>query len=177
MTIGHFTELVVEYDPAKVHQRLAQRRRMVRSRLWSLGITAVILVVLYVWQRDQLRGTGFVAGYAIVAGLALIWLAIALILYVRARRELAGLAVGVAIRMGPPGVQVGALGLGWPAVASLRTVRAGLGRAAHLRLVALDGQTGEVSLDHVVVFPATLDSSARAFSAGRHGVDLSALDN
>jgi hypothetical protein len=27
------------------------------------------------------------------------------------------------------------------------------------------------------VFPATLDGAVRAFSASRHGVDLSALDN
>ena len=31
-------------------------------------------------------------------------------------------------------------------------------------------------LDQVTVFPATLDTTVRAFSGGRHGIDLSALD-
>jgi hypothetical protein len=34
-----------------------------------------------------------------------------------------------------------------------------------------------VPLDQITVFPATLDSTVRAFSAGRHGVDLSAIES
>ena len=48
--------------------------------------------------------------------------------------------------------------------------------ARELRLTLIDGRQAEVPLDQVTVFPATLDSTVRAFSAGRHGVDLSALE-
>ena len=65
----------------------------------------------------------------------------------------------------------------WSYVSSLDTVRGGPGRSPRLRLRTTDGRTSQVPLDQVQAFPATLDSSARAFSAGRHGVDLSALDN
>ncbi len=52
-----------------------------------------------------------------------------------------------------------------------------MGRGTMVRLTAVDGRQADVPLGHVTVFPATLDSTARAFSGGRHGVDLAALDN
>ncbi len=56
-------------------------------------------------------------------------------------------------------------------------VKGGLGRGPVLRLTLADGRQVGVGLDQISVFPATLDSTARAFSGGRHGVDLTALDN
>ena len=64
----------------------------------------------------------------------------------------------------------------WAQVASVTTVKGGLGRDPLLRLTLSDGRTSTLPLDQVTVFPATLDTTVRAFSGGRHGVDLSALD-
>ena len=73
--------------------------------------------------------------------------------------------------------QVAGLSASWPEVAAIDTVKPGLGRGPRLRLTTGDGRRGDVPLDQVTVFPATLDSTVRAFSAGRHGVDLSALES
>ena len=59
----------------------------------------------------------------------------------------------------------------------MTTVKGGLGREPLLRLNLSDGRTSTVPLDQVTVFPATLDTTVRAFSSGRQGVDLSALES
>jgi hypothetical protein len=56
-------------------------------------------------------------------------------------------------------------------------VKPGVGRPVELRLTLVDGRRAAVDFEQITVFPATLDTTVRAFSAGRHGVDLSALDN
>jgi hypothetical protein len=170
-------ELAIPYDPSQLQTKVERRRRQVRSRVISLVITVAVLVGLYLWQRDELQGAGFFAVYGVVLAISLGWLAAVIILFVRARRDLAGLRDGVAVRIGRAGVQLGDLGAGWPEVAKLGMVKGGLGRGPSLRLDLTDGRQASVALDQVVVYPAVLDNTARAFSAGRHGVDLTALDN
>ncbi|MCW2810642.1 MAG: hypothetical protein JWP61_1100, partial [Friedmanniella sp.] len=84
---------------------------------------------------------------------------------------------GTAVRLGPPGVQVGARAARWSDVASLAAVRGRLGRSPRLRLTRTDGGVSEVPFDEIAVFPATLDSTVRAYSGGRCGVDLEQLDS
>jgi hypothetical protein len=69
------------------------------------------------------------------------------------------------------------LSASWPEVAVIDTIKGGVGRKPRLRVTTADGRRADVPLDQVTVFPATLDSTVRAFSAGRHGVDLSALES
>jgi hypothetical protein len=113
----------------------------------------------------------------LVLGTSLAWLAASIVLYVLAKREGRTLRSGIAIRIGPPGIQVAELAVTWPYVATIDTIKGGLGRGPRVRLVLTDGRQAAVSLDQINVFPATLDSTVRAFSAGRHGVDLSALES
>jgi hypothetical protein len=169
-------ELVVPYDAGTLQQKVARRRRLVRSRMVSLGITIVFLTVIYVWQRGQVQGVGFFALYALVLLASVGWLAGYVIGYLLARRELSTVGTGTAVRIGPPGVQVAGLAAGWTEVASLGAVKGGLGRGALLQLSLADGRQASVPFDQLPVFPATLYSTARAFSGGRFGVDLSALD-
>jgi hypothetical protein len=177
VSLTPITELLVPYDPEPLTEKVARRRALVRSRIISLVITVAILIAVYLWQRDQLHGTGFLVVYSVVLGTSVIWLVVVLILYVRARSALRGLTSGVAIRVGPPGIQIGGLAAPWSQVASVAAVKPGLGKGPVLRLSLVDGRQSVVPFDHVTVFPATLDSAVRAFSASRHGVDLSALDN
>jgi hypothetical protein len=94
-----------------------------------------------------------------------------------AKREMRTVGNGVAIRIGPPGIQVAGVSASWRQVAKIDTMKGGLDRGPQLRLTLTDGRHAAVPLDQVTVFPATLDSTVRAFSAGRHGVDLSALES
>jgi hypothetical protein len=177
MSTGPISELVVPYDPGPLAEKVARRRRLVRSRLFSLGITVALLLLIYLWQREDLQGAVFVVLYALILGISLALLGASVALYVLAKREFAALGSGIAIRIGPTGIQVAGLSASWPEVAAIDTVKGGLGRNPQLRLTTTDGRRANVPLDQVTVFPATLDSTVRAFSAGRHGVDLSALES
>jgi hypothetical protein len=177
VSLTPITELLVPYDPGPLTEKVARRKALVRSRIVSLVITVVIMVAIYFWQRDQLQGTGFLVVYGVLLAIPVIWLIVVLIMYLRARGALRGLASGVAIRVGPPGIEVAGLGAPWPQVASVAAVKPGVGKGPVLRLSLVDGRQAAVSFEHITVFPATLDSAVRAFSASRHGVDLSALDN
>jgi hypothetical protein len=177
MTISPISELIVPYDAQAIELKMQRRRRRMRSQLVSLGITVVILAVLYFWQRDQLQGAGFLVIYGVVLAVPLILFGVYLLGYRQSRAELLTMGSGTAVRIGVPGVQVADVFVAWPDVASLGAVRGGTGRAPLLRLEATDGRQASVPLDQLPTYPATLDSTVRAFSAGRHGVDLSALDN
>ena len=177
MSTGPISELVVPYDPGPLTAKVLRWRRLIRSRLISLVITIVLLLLIYLWQRDDLQGAGFFIICAVVLGVSLAILGVTVVLYFLAKREMRTLGSGIAIRIGPPGIQVAGLGTSWSQVVAIGTVKGGLNREPRLRLTTADGKRADVPFDQVTVFPATLDSTVRAFSAGRHGVDLSALES
>lgn len=177
MATGAFSEMLLSYDPAATGDLVRRRGRAVRSRAISLGITVALLVLLWFWQQDLVRGPGAITLYAVVLGISLAWLVVSIVLWLRVRKEMTRLGTGTAVRVGPWGIELAGLALPWAEVATLAARNGGLGRGPQVRLTAVDGRTSELSLDHVSLFPATLDSTVRAFSAGRHGLDLSMLDN
>ena len=177
MSTDPISELVVPYDPGPLSEKVARRRRLVRTRLVSLGITVAVLLLIYFWRREDMQDAVFVVLFAIVLGVSLTLLGVGVALYVVAKRQIGSVGSGTAISIGPPGIQVAGLSASWPEVAAIGTVKPGPGRGPRLRLTTRDGRRGDVPLDQVTVFPATLDSTVRAFSAGRHGVDLSALES
>src|SRR5215204_4009784 len=177
MTVGPISELGVPYDAQTIEFKVQRRRRRMRSQLVSLGLTVVILAAIYLWQRDQLQGAGFLVIYGLVLGIPLVLFLVFLLGYRQSKKELATMGSGTAVRIGVPGVQVADVFVAWPEVASLAAVRGGIGRGPLLRLATTDGRQARVPFDQIPTFPATLDGTVRAFSAGRHGVNLTALDN
>ena len=177
MSQSAVTELLLPYDPGPLTAKAERRRRVVRGRIVSLAITVVILVAIYFWQRDELEGTGFIPVYAVVLGIPIVWLAVVVIRYLQTRGQLRSMGYGTAIRIGPPGIQVAGLAASWPYVGSVAVTKGRFGRSPALTLRLIDGRQSQVPLDQVTVFPATLDGSVRAFSAGRQRVDLSALED
>ena len=177
MTTGPIAELIVPYDPGVVAEKVQRRRRMMISRLIGLGITIGLVGLFYFWQRDQLQGVGYLILFGVLLAIPVVWFVVVLFGYRRAKKELAGVGSGTAVRMGPPGVQVAGLYVPWSEVASLGAVRPGIGRSPVLRLTTVSGGQASVSFDQIPTYPATLDTTARAFSGGRHSVDLTALDN
>lgn len=174
MSYGPIEELLVPYDASRPQQKVARRRRRMVGRIISLIITVVILVALYFWQREAF-GPGLWVVYGVLFGVSAVWLAVYVIGYVQARRELASVRDGVALRIGRAGVQLADTFAYWPQVTQLHIVKGRLGRSPNLRLDHAGG-TDQVPLDQLDVLPATLDTTARAYSAGRHGVDLAALE-
>jgi hypothetical protein len=178
-TGGPIAELLLPYDPTTLVATVRRRRRGMVVRLVSLGISLAVLGGIYAWQHREIAAQG--GAYWIVTAVVLLLSAIPLVVvllgFLRARKELRSVPAGIAVRMGRPGVVVGTAFARWTDVAALEVVPGGLGRADRLRLRTQAGAVGLVPLDQVVVHPATLDGTARAYSAGRQGVDLSRLDN
>lgn len=177
MTTRHIDELIVPYDPAQLQQRVARRRRGMWSRLISLGITVVVLVLFYVLGGDQTRGAASFWVYGVVLGISLAWFLGYLVAWRRARRAVRSVGTGTAVRIGRPGIQVGRVFAPWSEVTAVTTTRGRFGRSPRLELRRSSGPAVSVPFDQIDVHAATLDSTVRAYSGGRHGVDLSALDN
>lgn len=175
MAAGPIEELVVGYDRSQLEQRVAGRRRRLRSRLSSLLLTVVVIVGFSIWLSAHGQPIGIVISVVVVL-VSLGWALASFLAYRRARSELGSIPDGVAIRIDRHGAEVGGLAARWPEVAALRIVQTGWGRSPRLQLTRTSGQSGSVALDQVAVRPATLDSTARAYSGGRHGVDLEALE-
>jgi hypothetical protein len=176
---GTIAELLLPYDPTTLVATVRRRRRGLVVRLVSLGISLAILGGIYAWRHQDIAAQG--GAYWVVTGivfaLSAVPLVIVLLGFLRSRKELRAVPPGIAVRMGRPGVVVGTAFARWSDVVALEVVPGGPGRADRLRLRTRAGTTGVVPLDQVVVHPATLDGTARAYSAGRQGVDLSRLDN
>ena len=176
---GPIGELLLPYDPTTLAETVRRRRRRFVGRVISLVISLAILGGILAWQWDTIRtqGGAYWVFLGVVMLINLVPLVVVLLGFLRSRQELRNVPSGIAVRMGRPGAVVGTAFARWPDVEALDVVPGGLGRADRLRLRTRDGATGLVPLDQVVVHPATLDSTARAYSAGRLGVDLSRLDN
>ena len=179
MTRGPISELLLPYDPVKLAETVRRRRRRLVGRLIGLGISLAILGGIYAWQRRAIseQGGAYWVVTGIVLALSMIPLLVVLLGFLRSRAELRQVPPGIAVRMGRPGVVVGTAFARWGDVVALEVVPGGPGRADRLRLRTQDGRLGVVPLDQVDVHPATLDGTARAYSAGRRGVDLTRLDN
>lgn len=172
-------EFVVLYDPMPAQQRVQRWRRMVRSRLISLVLSVVLMGILFVWQRQQLMThpvPTFIV-YALVLLSAVGWLVGTLIAYRLARRAAAGVGEGVAIHIDRVGLEFAGRRLAWGQVGGLATVKGRWPSGPLLQLTRSDGAAVAVPLEQLAVLPASLDGAVRAFSGGRFGVDLTALDS
>jgi len=169
-------ELAVPWDPTKAQERLTRRRRMLISRLISLAITVAVVIGLYLWQRREAEGPALLVISAVVVAISLAWVVGSAIGYRWARRERAEVGEGLALRVGRPGIELAGLFAPWPDVAELTAVRGRVGASPRLRLTTTSGTQASVAWDQIDLYPATLDSAVRAYSAGRTGVDLTALD-
>ncbi|QGN34755.1 hypothetical protein [Microlunatus sp. Gsoil 973] len=171
-------ELVVPYDPTPALSRAERWRRLLRRRLVSLGISVILLALIFFWQRDRLTANwaGTVVVYAVVLLAGCAWALFCWIAMRRSRRAAAGAGQGVALRVDRSGIELADRRIGWTQLATLTTAKGSWPSGPLLRAVATDGSQVDLPLEQLQVLPATLDSTVRAYSGGRHGLDLSALD-
>ena len=168
-------ELLVPFDDRQLRERARRRKRGMWGRVISLVITAVILTLLYLFGGEQRQGSGTLTVYGVILGLSLAWLLGYLVAWLRARAAVRRVGSGTAVRVGRPGIQVARTFTPWADVTGLAMVRR-RGRGTAFEVRRASGPPVAVPLDQFDVHPATLDSTARAYSGGRHGVDLGALD-
>ena len=170
-------ELAAPYDPVPTRQRIARLKRLVRSRLISLGIALVLLIVVGVWQHRNFDSPLIVITYVAVISLSVAAVLVTFGLYRRSHRPLSTLGEGIALRIDRGGIELAGQGASWREVSELAVRRAGWGFSPDLELTRRSGSPVRLPLDQIGALPATIDSVARAYSGGRHGVDLTALDN
>lgn len=172
-----YEELALPYDASAPVQRVAKRKKRFVSRVVSLVLTLAIMVGIYFWQREQFAGSAPWVLYGIVIGISLAFLLAAFLAWRQATRIRAALGQGLALRLGRPGVEIAGAYVSWDDLKSLAVTKGKLGHGPQLTVTRTDGYSLSVPLDQLDVYPATLDSTARAYSGGRFGVDLAALEN
>ncbi|HVK35694.1 MAG TPA: hypothetical protein VM428_08540 [Microlunatus sp.] len=172
-----YEELALVYDPSGPLLRVARRKRKLVSRVISLGITLAIMVGIYLWQRDQFSYSAPWVVYGIVLGISVAFGVFSFLAWRQAKKILAAMGQGIALRLGRPGVEIAGGYVPWSDLGSLAVTKGKLGHGPQFTVTRTDGHSLSVPLDQLEVYPATLDSTARAYSGGRFGVDLAALEN
>jgi hypothetical protein len=172
-----YEELALLYDPTGPLQRVARRKKKFVSRVVSLGITLAIMVGIYLWQRDQFSYSAPWVVYGIVLGISVAFAVFSFLAWRQAKKILASMGQGIALRLGRPGVEIAGAYVSWADLGSLAVTKGRLGHGPQFTVTRTDGYSLSVPLDQLEVYPATLDSTARAYSGGRFGVDLAALEN
>lgn len=172
-----YEELALVYDPSGPLLRVARRKRKFVSRVISLAITLAIMVGIYLWQRDQFGYSAPWIIYGIVLGISVALGVFSFLAWRQAKKILAAMGQGIALRLGRPGVEIAGGYVPWSDLGSLAVTKGKLGHGPQLTVTRADGHSLSVPLDQLEVYPATLDSTARAYSGGRFGVDLAALEN
>lgn len=170
--------MVVNFAPLVVERKIAAQRRKIIGQL-TLGLIYVIAItILYLLKWLELAESLkwlliFSVAITVVMTLAqVLWL-------IQLKRERIGLDHGLAMVLSPWGIETKQDRIPWSEVGSLVAVRGRAGHGYRLQVRPAVGGVASMTfpLDALDVLPGTLDSATRAFSGGRHGIDLSAVED
>lgn len=172
------TTTPVHWQPEPLTARVDQTRRTVVSRLISLGITVVLMVVFWWWRREEFAAVGGAVWvlYGLSLAVSLSFVAWAVVRWRRAVGETALVGEGLALVLGHAGVELPDARIPWDDLQAVRTVR---GRWLHgpVLLVEQGGRSWSFPVEALDILPGSLDAAVRVYSSGRHGVDLTAIDD
>ncbi|MDO5500265.1 MAG: hypothetical protein Q4F67_11380 [Propionibacteriaceae bacterium] len=176
-------ELPVDYDAAIPASRAADQRRRIVGGSISTGISVigVVAVLLFVWLRRDWQFsevttmlTWVFASSAVIGSVILIARAIWLS---RLRQGVRAVGDGLAMVLSRDGIETEDGLMPWDRIARIAAAKGKPGHGYRLLVECVDGATTEFPLEGLGILPGTLDSAARAYSAGRHGIDLSIVDD
>lgn len=176
-------QLPVLYDPERVEQRIGVQRRRTIWGLISTALSVAGLAALYLYgllvTKGQPGETGqllrWVLGFSSVTGLISL---LANLLWLRAlRRARWAVGQGLAMQLSHRGIETVDGMLGWDEISRVRAANGRLGQGYRLDIVGTDQRVRTFPLDGLALLPGTLDAATRAYSSGRHGVDLSVVDD
>lgn len=174
---GHVAadEFAVRYDPIPAAARVARAHGWVRSRLFSLVATVVVLGAAYRWVPGADSPVSQLL-MAVLVGISVAWLIGAVVSERRSRQYLASLGEGIALRVTRQGVEVAGTTVSWGDVVALTSAKGRIGEGPNLVVRRRAGEPLRVPFSQLDSLPAGIDGAVRAYSGGRFGVDLSALD-
>lgn len=169
--------MVVNHAPEVVERKVSATRLSLTLRLIFSGVGLLALAGLYLWRGSTFPGE-LTWILAISLGLTLLLCLAHTLWFVRRRGERKATGTGPALVMSPDGVQTADGAIGWDDLELLRAIPgAKRGFGYRLEALARDGRSLKVPLEALDMLPGTLDAAARAYSYGRHGVDLSVVDD
>lgn len=177
MSHAPIDELVVPFDSSRPAAKAARWRRLFRGRVVTFLITIVVLVVIYVWRRNQGDGGSFIAVYGAIFVISLLWLVAYLVIWMIHRNAVRRVGIGTALQVDRRGIGVADGFTAWSDITVVKAVRGPWGVGPLLQVERTTGEPLSVPFDHITVSPSTIDMTARAYSGGRHGVDLTALES
>lgn len=173
---------IVGYTPVRAAGRVARAESLMRRALLSIVLYVAISVGLWFWLRHELSlGQVLIGGIpsaAIVLGFVVWrWLELR-----SARKSLAAVPAGQALRIDHRGITVdagkqtdGARSYDWTGLSALRAGGTRVGPGPQLIVEHAQGKWA-VPLSYLDTLPGTIDSAVRAYSGGLRGLDLSGLD-
>lgn len=177
MSHAPIDELVVLFDSSRPAAKAARWRRLFRGRVVTFVITIAVLVGIYLWRRSQGDAGSFIAIYGIIFAVSLLWLVAYLVLWMIHRNAARRVGTGIALQVDRRGVGVAGAFVPWTDITVVKAVKGPWGVGPLLQVERTSGEPLSVPFDHMTVPPSTIDMTARAYSGGRHGVDLNAFEN
>lgn len=171
--------LAIPYDPAPTAARVERNRRGLRSRIVSSLLSLIVLgLLLYFfgrsWDRSWIIAMVVLWGVSTAVGFL-----IAILSLRRARKDLAAIGEGDALRVDGVGVEI-LHGIParapWPDISAVRLSGRHAGRGPDVVLESGGGAVGRVPLSYLAITPSALDSAVFAYSLGRLRLDVSHLD-
>lgn len=175
-------ELPIAYDTGILSERVAATRRsvLVSAIMTGVSVLGFVGVVLYIQigrngnageMWEMLRWVlGFSAGFGVLGVAARVfWL-------MRQRAGLAQIGQGIALVVSNRGIETADGKFGWDDIGDVRAARGKLGHGYRLEVRHGAGSL-TLPLEGLAILPGSLDAVTRAYSAGRHGVDLSVVDD
>jgi len=157
--------------------KVAYYGKQIRSRIVWLVATVAIVVVIWVWQSSSLSATNTGMLFGITIVYSLVWLALAVFGWLRARKALASISPQVALAVDRTGIWAKGTPMAWAEITGVRLTPGRRGGSPRLNVQRQDGSTITMSLADLDVMPSTIDSAVRAFSSGTMRIDTSKLGN
>lgn len=170
---------VVHYTPVAMAQRAAKLRVVVRRRVVSLLISAVVTVGLF-FVFDVAVGSGYF--WLLVASLAysVVLLIVSIVKMYRARKTTSKVPHGPALQVDARGLVLATSPEGervdWEQISLLKGLNRFLNPGPRLQIKWGSQSQWSVPIILLDALPGTIDSAMRAYSRGRFGLDLSAVD-
>lgn len=169
----------VGLTPLPTAARVARQRAQLRGRIFSMVISLVLLVVLFLWMKPDWEPWV----YGLVGGLwamsSLFWVVVSAVGLRRATRDLRGIGEGPVFFVDPYGLEFvwpRPVAVTWDQVDALVLDGSHVGAGQNLVLRAGGEVAATVPLSYLDATASVIDLAVHANSMGRVRLDATALD-
>ncbi len=172
-------QFAVALTPLPTATRVAKHRSSIRWRVISAIISLAILIAIVVFLNPGWSQGWLILFFALWALSTGIWMAISLVGLHRAKRDLASISHGDAIRITRRGLEFlhpEPAQAEWARISALKITGASLGAGPKL-VMEVDGKPAAmVPMSFLDAMPSAIDSAVSAHSLGRVRLDVSDMD-